>query len=206
MSQLQSGETYADGQTVNAARLNNTVNLATALPGLITDQGSVTPVPADQVLLHQASSGTLKRATIGTLVTPASFQGGAVVVAGTNNTTTGVMMGLPGTITPSYSGRIFVIASGSWKNNTTNGGGHVALLYGTGTKPANGAALTGSSNSSHALGYGFTANAFVPFSVCSIITGLTIGTSYWLDIVLAAVDVGTVTLVDNSCMISAFEF
>jgi hypothetical protein len=206
MSQLQNGEVFADGQTVNAARMNNTVNLATALPGLITDQGSVTPATADQLLLHQASSGLLKRATIGTLITPASFQGADVTLAGTTNTTTGVMMGLPGTITPSYSGRIFVIASGNWFNDTGGFGGNLILHYGTGAKPANGVALTGSDFGSPALDSNMDANAGRPWSVCGIITGLTIGTAYWLDVALKAWGGGTIKLMDNMCRISAFEF
>jgi hypothetical protein len=205
MSQLQSGETYADGQTVNAARLNNTVNLATALPGLITDQGSVTPVPADQVLLHQASSGQLKRSTLSAVaLAGATFQGTPVTLAGTS-LSTGVMMGLPGTITPSFSGRIFVSCSGAWTNDTAGAGGNGGLFYGTGTKPVNGAAPAGTQCSGNVIYNGYGANVVASFSVSGIFTGV-VGTTYWLDFGMSTNAVGTILLVANACIISAFEF
>jgi hypothetical protein len=62
MADLQSGETYVDGQTVDASRLNNMINGADALPGLISGQASATPAGADEVLLLKG--GVLKRATV----------------------------------------------------------------------------------------------------------------------------------------------
>src|SRR5215472_4316562 len=62
MSDVASAETYVDGQTVNAARLNNMINAALAQPGIIGDRPSATPTGADQLLLLQ--SGALKRATV----------------------------------------------------------------------------------------------------------------------------------------------
>jgi hypothetical protein len=74
MSQLQRGETFIDGQTVTAARLNNLVDLATALNGLILDR---TPLTAsvvslnDQVLLWDDSTNTLGRTSVQTLIASA---------------------------------------------------------------------------------------------------------------------------------------
>jgi hypothetical protein len=138
--------------------------------------------------------------------TPAWFQGTAVTRAGTTNTTTAIMMGLPGTITPSYSGRIFVMASGAWYNNTGGWGGQLVLLYGTGIKPANGDTAVGSAFGSSALHSNMDTNVVTPWSVCGITTGLTIGTAYWLDVALKAWGGGTIKLMDNICAISAFEF
>lgn len=67
MAQLQRGETFVDGQVVNAARLNNLVDLAIARIGLVLDQGSITTpniTADDQVLLWDGATNNLKRATI----------------------------------------------------------------------------------------------------------------------------------------------
>jgi hypothetical protein len=116
------------------------------------------------------------------------------------------MMGLPGTITPSYSGRVFVIARGNWFNNTGGFGGNLILYYGTGAKPANGAAVVGSLLGTAALDSSMTVNQTRPWTVCGIITGLTLGTAYWLDVRLTAYGGGTIKLQDYMCAISAFEF
>lgn len=68
MAQIQSPETYADGQQVTAARLNNQTNGAILLPGAVTDQtalASNTVAPGDQFILHDASASALKKATAG---------------------------------------------------------------------------------------------------------------------------------------------
>lgn len=66
MAQIQSPETYVDGQQVTASRLNNQTNGATLLPGAITDQPSITAntlEATDSTIVNDA--GTLKEATIG---------------------------------------------------------------------------------------------------------------------------------------------
>jgi hypothetical protein len=71
MAQLQSPETYADGQQVTAARLNNQTNGATLLPGAITDQSSLaalTVASGDSVLLHDASTTSLRKTTVNDLL------------------------------------------------------------------------------------------------------------------------------------------
>lgn len=71
MAQIQSPETYADGQQVTAARLNNQTNGATLLPGAVTDQTDLaagTVASGDQVILHDASTTTLRKATAGDLL------------------------------------------------------------------------------------------------------------------------------------------
>lgn len=71
MAQIQSPETYADGQQVTAARLNNQTNGATLLPGAVTDQTALTAntvASGDQVILHDASASALRKATAGDLL------------------------------------------------------------------------------------------------------------------------------------------
>lgn len=66
MAQIQTTEIFADGQTVNAARLNNVIVAASALAGIISEQGApVTPANTDQVLLlRPGSPGVLHRANV----------------------------------------------------------------------------------------------------------------------------------------------
>ena len=67
MAQIQSPETYVDGQQVTAARLNNQTNGATLLPGAITDQSALTANTldvADTFIINDASVSALRKATI----------------------------------------------------------------------------------------------------------------------------------------------
>jgi hypothetical protein len=78
MAQIQSPETYADGQQVTAARLNNQTNGAVLLPGAVTDQTSISGGVAsgDAVIVHDASTSALRKATVGEVL-----GGGVPVVA-----------------------------------------------------------------------------------------------------------------------------
>lgn len=71
MAQIQSPETYIDGQQVTATRLNNQTNGAILLPGAITDQSPLianTVDVADSILLHDASVTGLRMATVNDLL------------------------------------------------------------------------------------------------------------------------------------------
>lgn len=66
MAQLDTTNTFVDGDIVNAAALNQMIDQATALPGLITDQGTaVAATGTDQVLINRG--GVLHRANVSTL-------------------------------------------------------------------------------------------------------------------------------------------
>jgi len=67
MAQLQSPETYVDGQQVTATRLNNQTNGATLLPGAITDQPNITAntvASGDSLLLYDLSATALREANV----------------------------------------------------------------------------------------------------------------------------------------------
>lgn len=71
MPQLSKGETFADGQQVTGVRLNNLVDGATILPGLITDQTNLTAntvASGDSVLLYDLSATALREATASDLL------------------------------------------------------------------------------------------------------------------------------------------
>lgn len=61
---LQSGEVFADGQSVTGARLNNSVNGAIILPSFISNKTNTAMVDADSVLFYQAGGDALLRSTI----------------------------------------------------------------------------------------------------------------------------------------------
>ena len=71
MAQIQSPETYVDGQQVTAARLNNQTNGAVLLPGVITDQTALdagTVATGDGLIVHDASASALRKTTAGDLL------------------------------------------------------------------------------------------------------------------------------------------
>ena len=71
MAQIQSPETYVDGQQVTAARLNNQTNGAILLPGAITDQTALaagTVATGDGLIVHDASASAIRKITAGDLL------------------------------------------------------------------------------------------------------------------------------------------
>jgi hypothetical protein len=138
-------------------------------------------------------------------VTPASFQGSAASPTGTA-ATSGVMMGIAGTITPSFSGRILITVSGSLENSSASGGAVAKIRYGTGTKPANAAALTGTAVGGQAIleAAALAASKRIPASLTAVVTGLAVGTPVWLDSELDALSTGTASW--SNVAISAEEF
>lgn len=117
---------------------------------------------------------------------------------GTTNTT-GVMMGLAGSFTPTRSGAALIVISGTIFNATAIGdGAKTQIRYGTGTAPANAAALTGTAVGNLVQYVAATTAEKAPFSVNAIVTGLTRLTTYWIDLSLAAITAGTASLSDIS--------
>lgn len=162
---------------------------------------------------HLAGFATVAQGGVGSIGTPAvgdilrcKVAGaydhlGANTVQGTpanptaTTNTTGVMMGLAQAITPNFSGRILIIVSGYLSNGTASSGAKAQIRHGTGTAPINGAALTGTADGNYvAVQNGTAPMAAIPFCMQVILTGLTIGTAYWVDVSLASITSGTSTL------------
>ncbi len=105
------------------------------------------------------------------------------------------MQGLAGTITPLRSGKVLLTISGTATGSTVTAGDGLEwqLSYGTGAAPANADAVTGTQvgavqeNTNPATVT--AADVHTPFSISAVITGLTLGTAYWLD--LAAKSIAT---------------
>jgi len=118
--------------------------------------------------------------------------------SGTSNptstaSTSGVMMGMNGSITPTTTGNILVVSKGNVNNTVASDGCTITLRTGTGTAPTNGAALTGTTlvatfmNNPAAAG----ATGSYPWALDGVLTGKALGVTMWVDIGLTAVTGGT---------------
>ena len=96
--------------------------------------------------------------------------------------TTLVMAGLALPYTPAVSGIVRVQLVGGGKTATAAAGISIGLRYGTGTAPANGDAVTGTSFGDGQY-FGAPSTAFnAQFALNGIISGLTPGTPVWVDV------------------------
>ena len=141
---------------------------------------------ANDATTKAATTAYVDRATTHTGTTSAAPTGTASATA--------VMMGLAGSITPTRGTKIIVIVSGQMANDTINDGATVDLRYGTGTAPVNGAAVTGTLAG---IAQSFTALVAAQkdgFCLMGKVTGLSVGTAYWLDLSLLAVTGGTASV------------
>lgn len=162
-----------------------------------------TPGTAGQVLTSQGGGSTAM-----TWGTSNNYAGSIMQASGGNPTgtasTTAVMMGIGSvcTITPGRSTRVFATIYGNMGNNTANDGGAAQGHFGTGTAPINGAAAAGVIFT----GNGFitnnanTANMTATVTVAGMLTGLTPGTTYWIDVSLQALTGGTATFQNVTCV------
>jgi len=123
----------------------------------------------------------------------------------TTNSTVGVMMGIgaSASITPTFTGKLMIIISGDIDNDTGDNGSQVQIRTGTGTPPINGAALTGTTRGGLVkmiviASGGATNITRVPFSLNTIISGLTLNTTLWIDISLASITGGVSRVRDIS--------
>lgn len=144
--------------------------------------------------IRQAETIAVRPQKVTTLSTPLNPTGSA--------NTSGLMMGLAQAITPQVTGNIHVTVCGSIANTTGNGS-TVQIRMGTGTAPTNGAANTGTAYGSLQADTSVTTSLKHPFCCTALVTGLTVGTAYWIDVSVAAVTAGTATI--TSVAVSAFE-
>ena len=132
---------------------------------------------------------------------------------------TGLMQGLGAsaplwTLTPRITGRVLILMSGSIGTAATAETAGVTLYYGTGTAPANGAAITGTTIGTVLTFVTLTGMLRSPFAAHAIITGLAVpsldskgqttsATPVWFDAALKT-SAGTATL--TLLNLSAIEF
>jgi len=118
-----------------------------------------------------------------------------VIAASPTGTTsaTPVMMGLAALITPTSSGRVLVLFSGHESVSMANKVLTTTIQWGTGTAPANGAALTGTQAGGTSVLTLQTASSDVTVAIEAIIPSLQAGVTYWFDVTLATTG-GTATI------------
>jgi len=113
--------------------------------------------------------------------------------AGTTSTTL-VMAGYGKTFTPQKTGRVLIILYANVNNNTAGDGVQAVLSYGPGTPPAAGAAVTGLPTGGTAKVTSAAAGASGEVVLATVLVGLTVGTTYWLDVAYSAITGGTATI------------
>jgi hypothetical protein len=113
------------------------------------------------------------------------------------------MLGLAGAFTPAATGNVLLVVSGVWSNSSGSGNGMSYAIYaGTGTAPANGAAVTGTLQGATPQATSTGASVKQPFALQAFAPGLTIGSAYWFDLAFDAT-AGTNTI--SEVTISAAE-
>ncbi len=138
--------------TTSAINGNATLVLGAGMGALIVGNGT------DYFALYTAPVGASNADQVGTV----------------SLTSAGAMLGLAEYITPQRTGT--VLASFTGNINATDGGGFIQVKYGTGTAPGYNAATTGTS-----AGALLTVATTGRFASTVLISGLTLGTRYWLD-------------------------
>jgi hypothetical protein len=148
--------------------------------------------PIDTTVATNISSGTLAAARLPTF---AHTQSTVAADAGTANTT-GLMMGLAGTITPTATGRVRISVCGDNKSAVIGNGVNTQLRTGTGAAPAVGAALTGTTRGSLAKFVASTVAGKTRSCLIYTVTGLALSTAVWIDVGRASVGGGLATFTD----------
>jgi len=185
------------GQNGSLTLPGNLINTAIADPSAAAGQFWLSSTNVDNLKYSSAS-------TIYTLTSTKSSTNNATAAAPSGTTSaTAVMMACGGAITPANTGRVLITASGQMANTNAGSGATIDLRYGTGTAPANGDAVTGTLVGIAQTNTSVSAAQKSGFCVSGIITGLTLGTAYWIDLSLLKVTAGTATI--TGVTISAVE-
>lgn len=129
-----------------------------------------------------------------------AFSGAPSNPTGTTSATA-VMGGLGTTckFTPLTTGKFILSFVGTMQNGTALDGGRVQGAYGTGMAPANGDAFTGTAFTAGASQSDGAGTVKIPFTQIGVVSGLTIGTTYWMDIQFWAVTGGTESPISLTC-------
>lgn len=116
-----------------------------------------------------------------------------------------VTAGIGSTFTPSANSRAFFMVDGGLGNTANAAASDLELIYGVGTPPAAGTLVTATNATVVGHPVNMTSarsNDVDPFAASALLTGLTPGVAYWLDVGYRA-ESGTATL--SAMSITAFE-
>ena len=153
-----------------------------------TAGGIVTSPVANANLTNSSITLDGQTVALGGSVTPAANSSTSTSGGATTQTSPQRMAGLGVTFTPARTGTVMVTFCGSALVSTTASGNgiQVKASYGTGAAPAANAPLTGTQFGALLtiiVGWATAAGvAYIPFSKTVVITGLTVGTTYWFDL------------------------
>lgn len=174
----------------------------TVLGSLVQGSGARTQQPTPlsyQKLAYQAAAtalvpGSSSQQTGPKLAATAPTVGSTS--PGATSSTSYVCAGLAQSFTPNALGHASLFASGSVRNDNNSGGGQIQLIYGTGTAPTNGASPPAGSHQvgSPVLAQNDGSKPTYPWHCHAVVTGLTAGTTYWLDVAFQSVSAGNTTL------------
>lgn len=122
--------------------------------------------------------------------------------SGPSSTSSFSMAGLGGdfSITPNATGTVQVTIYGEISTTSSTAGTGIILQgrYGTGSAPSNGASATGTAFTAQVTYTNPTtvtaSDVAQPFSLSGVITGLTVGTTYWIDVSFEAVSATGATI------------
>lgn len=170
-----------------------------ALDVLIADRITKSMLTTTGDIIYASGVSTPARLPVGTTAQRIAVVGGVPVWRtpgsmqvshpGPSGTASGtlVQQQVDGSFTPTFSGNALFCATGATTNNTGTGFSYINASYGTGGAPLNGAAQTGTQIMAASVrAQPVTTNAPMPWALTSLITGLTVGTTYWFDMLLAS--------------------
>jgi hypothetical protein len=175
-----------------------TVTVNTGVPQIVLSQAPLGGGIAGGPATFDSGPAPLDSSLTTSIFSPNTGYGKSSVVnpVGTASTSY-VMMGLAVTLPPIVAATaLWTTFDGQISNSANNGECDGVICYGTGTPPNNGDPQTGTIVSSATRYKSTAANDYVPFSLTTLITGVSKGQTYWLDMALKAVGGGTATLTD----------
>lgn len=134
----------------------------------------------------------------------AVYSGSVLHPVGSSNTSF-VMAGMAGSITPRTTGNVLLSLNAVCKISVANDAIGFNINYGTGTAPSNGAANTGTQAGAEVANNAYTAGPFMNCSTTTLVTGLTLGTTYWIDVSYQVIGAGGSTATLTNAQLSAIE-
>lgn len=189
------GQTAINGTAGSYMRSDGAPAIGVALSGTL---GITRP---DGVGLTLTGTGVMQ------LNTP--FSSTTIVVAPTapNGTGAFVMQGLNGTLTPAIGTKALILVNAYCTGTATlaNDGIVIQISFGTGAHPTSNSALAGTqigAQNQFRVGTTLTAAADMnaPISVAAVATGLTVGTTYWVDLAAKSLLNASSIALNNVCI------
>ena len=104
------------------------------------------------------------------------------------------MLGLAGSFTPNAGGNALLLVTGDMVCSVIGDGATLQIAYGTGAAPANNAALTGTLAAKALNFITSTVAGRQPFNLMAYVTGLVVGTPYWVDLAVQNLTGGSTTI------------